>query len=157
MKLVDYTTEGAFLPRLECHDRAELMRLLVSALVASLGLKEPEALVEEILRREEESSTSVGEGLALPHARFAGVDRVHLALATLVTPLAPDPDGDDALPVDVVILIVGPRDDPRQMLRVLARLTRLVRSGQLLSALRKAESPDDLRDALAETESRFPA
>lgn len=157
MKLVDYTTDGSFLPRVECRDRAELLRRLVAALNDTLGLPDPEALVREILRREDEGSTAVGQGLSLPHARFAGLTAVHLAVATLATPISPDADGEDSLPIDVVILIVGPRDDPRQLLRVLVRLTRLVRAGQLLPALRAGVSGGDLRDALADTDSRLPA
>jgi mannitol/fructose-specific phosphotransferase system IIA component (Ntr-type) len=157
MKLVDYTTEASFLPRVECRDRAELLRQLVGALNDTLGLPDPEALVREVLRREDEGSTAVGQGLSLPHARFAGLHGVHLAVATLATPISPDADGEDSLPIDVVILIVGPRDDPRQLLRVLVRLTRLVRAGQLLPALRAGASGDDLRDALADTDARLPA
>lgn len=157
MKLVDYTTEAAFLPRVECRDRAELLRRLVAAMNQSLGLPDPEALVSEVLRREEEGTTAVGQGLALPHARFAGLAGVHLAVATLAAPIAPDADGEDDVPIDVVILIVGPREDPRQLLRVLVRITRLVRAGQLLPSLRLADTAAALRRALAENDARLPA
>ncbi len=157
MKLVDYTTDASFLPRLECRDRAELLRGLVDALNRTLGLPEPEALVNEILRREDEGTTAVGRGLLLPHARFAGLAGVHLAVATLATPISPDADGEDDTPIDVVILIVGPREDPRQLLRVLVRITRLVRAGDLLPALRTGVTSTDLRRALSESDSRLPA
>ncbi len=148
MKLVDYTTDASFLPRIECRDRAELLRRLVAALNVTLGLADPEALVREILRREDEGTTAVGQGLSLPHARFAGLGGVHLAVATLATPISPDADGEDDTPIDVVILIVGPREDPRQLLRVLVRITRLVRAGELLPALRAGTTGDDLLRAL---------
>ncbi len=157
MKLADYTTEASFLPRVECRDRAELLRRLVAALNQTLGLPDPEALVREILRREDEGTTAVGQGLSLPHARFSGLTGVHLAVATLATPISPDADGEDDTPIDVVILIVGPREDPRQLLRVLVRITRLVRAGELLPALRAGITAEDLAQALSDTDSRLPA
>jgi mannitol/fructose-specific phosphotransferase system IIA component (Ntr-type) len=153
MKLADYTTDASFLPGLQCRDRAEILCRLVTALNVSLDLPDPEALVREVLRREAEGTTAVGRGLSLPHARFPGLGAVHLAIATLATPIAPDADGEDDTPIDVVILIVGPREDPRQLLRVLVRITRLVRAGELLPALREARTAIDLRRALRETDA----
>jgi nitrogen PTS system EIIA component len=157
MKLVDYTTDASFLPRLQCRDRAELLRRLVTAVNQDLGLPDPEALVKEVLRREDEGTTAVGRGLSLPHARFPGLASVHLAIATLAQPIAPDADGEDDTPIDVVILIVGPREDPRQLLRVLVRITRLVSAGELLPALREGQTAADLRRALGETDARLSA
>jgi mannitol/fructose-specific phosphotransferase system IIA component (Ntr-type) len=49
----------------------------------------------------------------------------------------------------VAILLVGPLGDSRQMLRVLARLARLVKDAQFLDTLRVAQSSGNLRDAFA--------
>ena len=62
------------------------------------------------------------------------------------------PAGDgaaDGRPADVVLLLVGPMGDPRLMLRVLARMARLVRQRTLLDDLRAAADADSLRHALA--------
>jgi len=155
MKLVDYTKEATFLAGVQCADRDHVVSTLVDALVAANGLDDAAALTEEVLRREEEGSTAIGQGLAIPHARHAGTDSIHLAVATLASPLPADPHADDDQPIDVVILLVGPRDDPRQMLRALARLTRLVRGGSLLPALRAAADPAGMRDAFEREERRF--
>lgn len=157
MKLVDYTTDASFLPGLQCRDRAEVLRRLVAAVDADLDLPDPEDLVREVLRREAEGTTAVGRGLSLPHARFPGLDSVHVAVATLTTPIAADAEGEDDVPIDVVILIVGPREDPRQLLRALVRITRLVRAGGLLAALREGRTAADLRRALSESDARLPA
>ena len=64
---------------------------------------------------------------------------------TLARPL--DIPAEDDRPVDIVILLVGPPNDPRQMLRVLARLARLVRLDSFLEGLRKADTAELLRAA----------
>jgi mannitol/fructose-specific phosphotransferase system IIA component (Ntr-type) len=148
MKLMDYTTPGGFLPRLESDSLAGAVSCLVNQLVDNGNVESVENLVQEVMRRENEGSTAIGGGLVIPHARFSGVSEVRIAVATLADPVVlPSEDG---RPVDIVILLVGPEGDPRQMLRVLARLARLVRQEIFLQGLREAETPADLQAAFAE-------
>jgi len=153
MKLLDYTQESGLLPALECRDRTEAIRLLVAGLVEAGTVAEPDLLVEEILLREQEGSTAIGGGLSIPHARFRSVQRVQLAVATLTTPL--EILSEDGRPVDVIILIVGPVGDPRQMLRVLARLARLVKQGTFLDDLRAASTPAGMLEVIGSAEGRY--
>lgn len=148
MKLSDYTIERGFLPRLKCRDLEEVVGRLVSRFVDAGALADGEGLVQEVLRREAADSTAIGGGLVLPHARFAGLDRVHLGAATLVEPL--DLQAADGRPVDVVILLVGPQGDPREMLRVLAKLARLVKDSRFLTDLRAASLDSEFRALLSE-------
>jgi len=147
MNLLDYTTQKGFLPQLKC----ESLEQAVVQLVASLGHRqtadEVDALVREVMRREGEGSTAVGGGLVIPHARIDQVAEVRIAVATLAKPV--DLAATDGRPVDIVILLVGPVGDPRQMLRVLARLARLVRHGSFLDGLRGALTTDQLRKSFA--------
>ncbi|MEN8006070.1 MAG: PTS sugar transporter subunit IIA [Candidatus Krumholzibacteriota bacterium] len=147
MKLMDYTTPGGFLPKLDCDSVAAAVERLVNGLVEAEVVGSAEELAREIMRRENEGSTAIGGGLVIPHARFKGVREVRLAVATLADPV--DIPSEDGLPVDVVILLVGPEGDPRQMLRVLARLARLVRQESFLQSLRNASTPDALRAAFS--------
>ena len=154
MSLLDYTIQTGFLPQLKC----ESLEQAVGQLVATLGQTEPaidaEALVCEVMRRESEGSTAVGGGLVIPHARFEQVSRVQIAVATLDEPIAMS--ASDCRPVDIVILLVGPIGDPRQMLRVLARLARLVRHGTFLDGLRGTDTVDQLRRSFALAEQTDP-
>ena len=145
MKLLDYTIESGFLPQIKCDSVADAVKLLVDQLVSAGEASQPEALLAEIMRREVEGSTAIGGGLVIPHARFAGVDRVRVTVATLSSPL--DIQAEDNQSVDVIILLVGPEGDPRQMLRVLARLARLVKQGTFLNSLRSATTAETLRHA----------
>lgn len=147
MKLMDYTIPGGFLPRLDCRSVAEAVARLVDRLLDGGDVGSAADLVREVMRRENEGSTAIGGGLVIPHARFGGVREVRIAVATLADPV--DIPSEDGRPVDVVILLVGPDGDPRQMLRVLARLARLVRQESFLQGLREAATPDDLEAAFA--------
>lgn len=153
MDLLDFTTPDGFLPRLDCNSLGEAVEQLVERLAAGGDVSSPDLLAQEVMRREIEGSTAIGGGLVIPHARFSGVRAVCLGVATLVEPL--DLSAEDGRPVDIVILLVGPQKDPRQMLRVLARLARLVRQDAFLQSLRKAESADELQAAFAEVGASF--
>ena len=115
MRLLDYTADSGILPRLECQDRTEVIRLLVDGLVSAGSISEPEKLVEEILRREAEGSTAIGGGLTIPHTRYA---------------LA-------------------------EMLRILARLARLVKHDDFLATLRAAATADEILAAIGDAERRY--
>lgn len=141
----DYTTQSGFLPHIKCDTMAAAVQLLVKQLAEDGGVTDPDGLVEEVLLRENEGSTAIGGGLVIPHARYQGVVKVQVAVATLAEPL--DIPAGDGQPVDVVILLVGPKGDPRQMLRVLARLARLVKQPDFLASLRTAASNEALRTA----------
>lgn len=145
MRLLDYTIESGFLPHIKCDSIEAAVKLLVDRLAAAGEISSADELLAEIMRREKEGSTAIGGGLVIPHARFAGVKQVRVAVATLAEPLAVP--AEDGKPVDIVILLVGPLGDPRQMLRVLARLARLVKQGPFLDSLRMADTPDSLREA----------
>lgn len=142
MNLFDYTMETAFLPQIKCDSVQEAVEALVRPLAAAHGIRGEAGLVDEIMRREQEGSTAIGGGLVIPHARFAEVQEVKIAVATLAHPL--EIPTEDGRPVDVVILLVGPLGDPRGMLRVLARLARLVKQEDFLDGLRAARSVEDL-------------
>lgn len=147
MKLMDYTSPRGFLPRLECHSVADAVVSMVDRLLEGGDISSADELVAEVMRRESEGSTAIGGGLVIPHARFSGVKEVRIAVATLAEPV--DIPSEDGRPVDVVILLVGPEGDPRQMLRVLARLARLVRQESFLQDLREASTPESLRAAFS--------
>ncbi len=150
MNLLDYTIQTGFLPQLKCEGLADAVERLVATLVEAGDVTDAADLVHEVMRREAEGSTAVGGGLVIPHARFAQVSSVRIAVASLATPL--ELAASDDQPVDLIILLVGPAGDPRQMLRVLARLARLVRHRSFLDGLRNCNTAKELRQAFAQAE-----
>ena len=151
MKLLDHIPEAGLLPALTCNSKVEAIERLLAALVATGAVVHDARILTEVLRREEEGVTAIGGGLAVPHARLAGVARLQIAVATLARPL--DVPAEDDEPVDVIFLILAPLAEPRTMLRVLARLARLVKGGELLPRLRRAGSPAEMAGAIAAAEA----
>jgi PTS system nitrogen regulatory IIA component len=82
----------------------------------------------------------VGEGVAIPHARIEGVDRVRAVVVRLDTPVAFDALDDK--PVDLLIALLAPQDANAAHLRALARVARMMRLPEMREALRHAGSAD---------------
>ena len=152
MKLLDYTTDNGFLPHIKCTSVDEAVAQLVAALEITGAVSNGEDLALEVMRREREGSTAIGGGLVIPHARHLGVKSMKVAVATLAEPLVIPSDDDQ--PVDIVILLVGPAQDPRMMLLVLARLARLVKNSDFLNELRDAGTGIELRKVFARADDQ---
>ena len=147
MTLRDYTTGVCMLPRLDCDAKDKVIARLVQALAEDGAVLDADALMADILAREAVGDTSMGRGLAIPHARSPHVRMPRMAIATLAEPIAYHRDRDRD--VNVVILLVGPDHEPRLLLRLLARIARIIRLTPFLTAISQAQSPEQM---LAATE-----
>ena len=107
-------------------------KLVTGARFAELGLTCRD-IVNATMERERLGSTGVGSGVALPHARIDGLDRVYTVFARLEDPM--DYEAVDDVPVDLVVFLVAPSD------RALAQFSRRLRREDTRERLRAA--PDD--------------
>lgn len=122
-------------------DPAAVIRALAGQAETQGRLSETE-VVEAALAREAQSTTAVGNGVAIPHARSAAVGVPTLAFGRLQTPV--EWDAPDSEPVDLVFLIAVPDDAGKQHLKVLAKLARALMKDDFRESLRSAPSPDDV-------------
>ncbi len=97
-------------------------------------------VVAAAMERERLGSTGVGNGVALPHARIEGLDRVMAGFARLSDTM--EFDSVDGRPVDLVAFLLAPADAAGAHLRALARVSRQLRREENRSRLRSA--PDAL-------------
>ncbi|WP_291479630.1 fructose-specific PTS transporter subunit EIIC [Corynebacterium sp.] len=120
---------------------AAVIRALAGQAERQGRLSEAE-VVEAALAREAQSTTAVGNGVAIPHARSAAVGVPTLAFGRLRTPVEWDaPDGGA---VDLVFLIAVPEDAGKQHLRILATLARALMKEDFRESLRGASTPEEV-------------
>ena len=114
---------------------------LADLVAAGLHLA-PEGVLDALLAREALGSTGLGDGVAVPHARLAGLQRVTGALIRLETP-APF-EALDGRPVDLVFGLFSPLDAGAEHLRALAAASRLLRRSEVRARLRAARTAESL-------------
>jgi len=104
-------------------------------------------VLDALLEREAAGSTGVGHGVAVPHARLPGIDRMRGVFVRLEQP-APFEAVDDQ-PVDLVFALFAPEDGDSEHLRTLARVSRLLRQGDLRQQIRQARTAEAIYALLA--------
>lgn len=124
----------------------------IAALAAQSYGVDAEAAADALLERERLGSTGFGGGVAIPHAKLPGLDRM-CGVVVLLDPPAPFDAVDDA-PVDVVFALLSPQDSGAEHLKTLARVSRYLRDEAQVTRLRGAESAEALHALLAGGEAR---
>ena len=112
----------------------------------------PARVNEALIEREGLSPTGVGQGVALPHARLLGLDRVRGLFLRLERPL--DFDAVDRQPVDLVFCLLAPASAGVEHLKALALVSRTLRDPALCSKLRANSDPATLHTILTESGPR---
>ena len=105
-------------------------------------------VVEALLERESLGPTGVGHGIALPHARIAGLERVHGIFVRLDKAI--EFDAVDRKPVDLVFALFAPEDAGVDHLKALALVSRTMRDPALYAKLRANADPATLHAVLTE-------
>ena len=109
---------------------------------------DPSETVNALQERESLGPTGVGHGVALPHARLDGLDRVIGIFMRLEKPL--DFDAVDRQPVDLVFALFAPKDSGVEHLKALALVSRRLRDSAVCAKLRANEDTDKLFAILCE-------
>ena len=106
-------------------------------------------ILAALLEREEQGSTGIGRGVAVPRARLPGLERMRAVFMRLEQPVAFDAIDDQ--PVDLLFALFAPENAGSEHLRALARVSRLLRQGDLRQQLRLARSEDAIYALLSQT------
>jgi PTS system nitrogen regulatory IIA component len=113
--------------------KKRLLQEISEQAAAVYGLDSSEVLVA-LTEREKLGSTGVGRGVAIPHARFDGLDRVYGFFTRLEKPV--DFDSMDRQPVDLIFTILAPQKEGAEHLKALALVSRTLRSENTCTKLR---------------------
>jgi nitrogen PTS system EIIA component len=131
---------------LACANKKALFQQLGAAAGRLTGIA-PKEIVSALGEREKLGSTGFGGGVAIPHGKIEGLDKVVGYFARLSNPI--DFQAVDALPVDLVFLLLSPPDAGAEHLKTLARVSRMLRDQACVAKLRGARSRDALFALLA--------
>lgn len=135
------------LASLGASDKPGLLRDLAQRAAKQLAI-EPPAVLDALQAREALGSTGVGQGIALPHARLAGLDRFFGLFARLPRPI--EFDAIDERPVDLIFLLLIPERAGNDHLAALAAISRRLRDPAVATRLRAAKTARDLYGLLTE-------
>ncbi len=136
MNLRDYLSEENIHLDLECADKSAFFRLALEIQQSQGYVGEIQRVLEDLEMREAIMSTGVGQGVAIPHALSEAVKEIHLSLWRLAKPL--EFDSVDGRGVDLVFMILGPKQNSSEHVKILAGLSRMLHGEDFRSQVRRA-------------------
>lgn len=146
VNLIHYLCKRAIFFDFPTVEKNEILRLMCESLSQGCLLPHPEGVRDSVYNREQEKSTGIGRGLAVPHCRSKLIDSIYISLAILEEGVYWD--AIDKQPVQVIFLVVGPEEKPEEYLRVLSVISRLIRNDIARENLLKCKTVDDVRDVI---------
>ncbi|WP_300553525.1 PTS IIA-like nitrogen regulatory protein PtsN [Maricaulis sp.] len=145
MALADLIPSDGVVLDLGASSRKQVLQSLADLAARETGMN-ARTIFDAVLQRERLGSTGVGQGVAIPHARLAGIPAVAGFFARLKTPI--DFDSIDGRPADLVFMLLAPEDAGAEHLKALARVSRLLRREDIRQRLRAAPDADAIQAVL---------
>ena len=144
MRMSDFVVRDAIIPDLAAVNKEGVIREMAAGLRAAGCFREAdqEDVVRAILKRELLGSTGIGRGVAIPHTKHNGVERLIGTVA--VSPNGVSFESLDGEPVQVFVLLISPQDRPGDHLRALENVSRCLRDDNFVKALRAASTRDQI-------------
>ena len=122
-------------------------------LASLFDLKSPDMIVQRILERESEMSTGIGYGIAIPHARIDGLDRLHMIAAR--APAGIDFDALDEQPVHLIFMMVSPTNTAADHTKILSSLTRVMSYEEIRTSLLEITDAGGFLETIVAGESKY--
>ncbi len=145
MELADILSEESVLVCTGVKNKHDILSRLAEKTAALTG--QPAADIFEALNdRESLGSTGLGNGIAVPHGKYAALKGVMAVFMKLDQPV--DFESVDDQPVDIVMMLLAPMGAGADHLKALARVARVLRTDQTVEALRHATDPAHIYDIL---------
>ncbi len=147
MKIDDILDARAVLPDFKATVKKQLLQDLAQSLAGFVAV-DKRIIFETLFTREKLGSTGLGQGIAIPHGRIAGLTKATGMFAKLSTPI--DYDAVDGKPVDLVFALLSPDHAGADHLTALAKISRIMRSTAAVSKLRATNTAEGLYAVLTE-------
>lgn len=154
MRITDLLDAASIQLQGEPQSKKEALDQMVELMAAGGKLNDKEAYRRQVYAREEESTTGIGEGIAIPHGKCDAVTRP--GLSAMVVPQGVEFDALDGEPVTLLFLIAAPNTEDNVHLDVLSKLSMMLMDEGFTSALRNAASVEEFLQIIDKADEERP-
>lgn len=152
MRITDLLDKDSILLTAAPSNKTEALTQAVALMAKSGRLSDEQAYQKQVFAREEESTTGIGEGIAIPHGKCSAVKQP--GLAAMVIPNGVDFDSLDGEPVTLLFLIAAPDTKENVHLDVLSKLSVLLMDETFTARLRSAKQAEEFLQIIDEADSK---
>jgi PTS system nitrogen regulatory IIA component len=153
LKITDFLAPDRVIATLQSHEKDAVLKEMADRLVASESSLDSRKVLQVLLDREKISTTAIGEGVAIPHGKLAGVERV-------LGVFARSNEGVDFASLDgalthLFFVLIAPEDAAADHLKALARISRLLKAPAFRSQLMAGKTSRELYEIIAAEDQKF--
>ncbi|NOY69770.1 MAG: PTS transporter subunit EIIA [Deltaproteobacteria bacterium] len=152
MKILDFLTPATILTRMAATDKAGAIEELSISVADFTGIDNKE-IIRVLLERERLGSTGIGGGIAIPHGKLAGLDRLVMGFGRSENGV--EFDSLDGKSIFIFLVLLSPDNSTGLHLRLLARLSKLLKDTTLKDSLMRADLPEDVLRLIGEVDEEI--
>lgn len=152
MRITDLLDARSILLDASPKSKSEALDQIVDLMVKSEKINDKEAYRKQVYAREEESTTGIGEGIAIPHGKCDAVTKP--GLAAMVVKDGVDFDSLDGEPVTLMFLIAAPNTGDNIHLDVLSKLSVLLMNEEFTESLRNAKTVEEFMNIINDADEK---
>ena len=151
MKLSEQLSENLIKLRVTGESKYQIIEELIGFLGTKGKLKNKEKALNDVIEREQYLSTGLENGLAVPHGKTSGVDKLTIALG--ITKEGIDFDSLDGKPSNLIFLLLSPKDTSGPHIQALAQIARNLKGKEIRDKLLQASTEVEVMDVFREIDN----
>ena len=153
MKITDILKKEHIIDNLVSTDKASTLEELSSFLKNKGLVSNKETLLNALMGRELLGSTGIGENVAIPHAKISEIDQIITMFGRSIKGI--EFDSLDKKPVHFIYLVLAPMNSSGQHLKVLARISRLLKNKSLREDIMNASETNQIYSIITDEDSKY--
>ncbi len=153
MRITDFLSEQSVIPALAAGEKNAVLKEMAEWLAVQHQFLDKHKVLQILLEREKISTTAIGEGVAIPHGKLAGVEHV-------LGVFARSPEGVDFASLDgglthLFFVLIAPENAAADHLKALARISRLLKDEAFRRRLMGGQTRQEIYQIIAEEDQKF--
>ncbi len=153
MRVQDILQKNSILIELASTDKQEVLTQMARYMVSLHGIPNGDSIAQKILERESDMSTGIGYGIAIPHGRINGIDRLYMIAGRSDNGI--DFNAIDEEPVHLIFMMISPANTSTDHTNILSSLSRIMSYEDVRTKLLAADSADSFLDIIIKSENKY--
>ncbi len=151
MKLADYLTPEHVKIGLEGRNKEEVIEELVELCAEVCDVKDADAMLQAVLSREQDGSTGLEKGVAIPHAKSDSVGKLSIVVG--ISKDGVDFESQDGKPSHLFFLLVAPTTESGPHVQAIAKIVKMIKMDRVRERLINASTPEEVVKIISEVEN----
>lgn len=153
MKIQDLLQKNAIITDLTGNSKNEILTDMAGYLASLYGLPNGEDISRRIIEREVDISTGIGFGIAIPHARIQGIDRLYLIAGRSKPGI--EFNAIDEQPVHLLFMMISPQNTSSEHTQVLSKLSQIMAYEDVRTKLMQVKTAEQFLNIIIKSENKY--